>query len=44
MCYSEDLAMPGVLNIAKVLRHQETKTNEGSHIFYITSDQRNTSP
>ena len=36
MLYSEGLAMPGVWNLAYVWRHKETKTNEGSHIVYIT--------
>ena len=36
MCYSEGLAMPGVLNMAPMWCHRETKTNEGSLIVYIT--------
>ena len=36
MCYGEDMAIPVVSNLVSVSRHQETKTNEGSHIVFIT--------
>ena len=36
MHYSENLAIQGVSNLASVWRHVEAKTNEGSHIVYIT--------
>ena len=39
MCLSEDLAIPGVSNLAEphlTVTSLETKTNEGSCIVYIT--------
>ena len=38
MRYTEDLAIPGVSNLTSAWRqsHEETTTNEGSRIVYIT--------
>ena len=36
MRYSEDLAIPGVSNLASVRRHKETKTDNGSCNVYVT--------